>query len=115
MLQQVNKMPRPRILTIVRGIIDDAKQLVLGQYELRKYQVEREVTKAKAVATSAAIGMPVAAIGALLLLLTIVHLLNEVAGLPLWASYGIVSVVLLVIGGAFLLAAKKKMRGVGHS
>jgi hypothetical protein len=115
MLQQVHKMPRPGILTIVRGIIDDTKQLVLGQYELRKYQVEREVTKAKAVAISAAIGAPIAAVGALLLILAIVHLLNEVADLPLWASYGIVSLVLLVIGGVFLLAAKKKMHVVGRS
>jgi hypothetical protein len=115
MLQQVHKMPRPGVLTIVRGIIDDTKQLVLGQYELRKYQVEREVKKGKAVAISAAIGAPIAAVGALLLILAIVHLLNEVADLPLWASYGIVSVVLLVVGGGFLIAAKKKMHGMGHS
>jgi hypothetical protein len=108
-------MPRPGILTTVRGIIDDAKQLVLGQYELRKYQVQREVTKTKAVAVSAAIGMPIALVGVLLLILMLVHVLNEVAGLPLWGSYGIVGFVLLVIGGGFLVSAKKKAQAVGHS
>jgi hypothetical protein len=103
------------MLTIVRGIIDDAKQVALGQYELRKYQVEREVGKAKVVATSAAIGLPIAALGGVLLVLMLVHLLNEAAGLPLWASYGVVGLILLVAGGAFLIGAKKKMQSMGHS
>jgi hypothetical protein len=32
---------------LVRGIIDDAKQLVIGQYEFRKYQTLRQIAKAK--------------------------------------------------------------------
>ena len=39
--------PKPTLLSLVRGIVDDAKQLVLGQYELRKYQTLREIAKAK--------------------------------------------------------------------
>jgi uncharacterized membrane protein YqjE len=105
----MEKIPRPSVMDLVRGIIDDAKQLLLGQYELRKYQAEREVAKAKSVATLTAVGLPLAFIGFILLMLMVVHLLNEVASLPLWASYGIVAVVLLVAGGGFLLAAKKRM------
>ena len=108
-MQHVGKIQRPSIMELVRGIIDDAKQLLLGQYELRKYQAEREVAKAKSVATLAAIGLPVAIIGFVLLVLTVVHMLNELANLPLWASYGIVTVILLITGGGFLLAAKKRM------
>lgn len=108
-MQHVGKIQRPSIMELVRGIVDDAKQLLLGQYELRKYQAERGVAKAKSVAVLAAIGLPVAIIGIVLLALTVVHVLNEVANLPLWASYGIVAMVLLITGGGFLLAAKKRM------
>ena len=108
-MQHVGKIARPTIIDLVRGIIDDAKQLVLGQYELRKYQAEREVAKAKSIAVLAAAGLPIAFVGFILLVLAIVHILNELADLPLWASYGIVAVVLLATGGGFLLAAKKRM------
>ena len=108
-MQHVGKIQRPGITELVRGIIDDAKQLLLGQYELRKYQAERGVAKAKSVAILAAVGLPVAITGFVLLVLTVVHMLNELASLPLWASYGIVTAILLITGGGFLLAAKKHM------
>jgi hypothetical protein len=107
-MQHVEKITRPTIMDLVRGIIDDAKQLVLGHYELRKYQAQREVGKAKSIAILAGIGLPIAFLGFILLVLAIVHVLNEAADLPLWASYGIVAMVLLVTGGVFLLAAKKR-------
>lgn len=96
-------------MDLVHGIIDDAKQLLLGQYELRKYQAQREAARAKSVAVLAAVGVPLAFVGFVLLMLAIVHLLNEIAALPQWASYGIVAIALLVIGGGFLLGAKKRM------
>src|SRR5262249_16087954 len=34
---ETQRVPKPTLLALVRGIVDDAKQLVLGQYELRKY------------------------------------------------------------------------------
>jgi hypothetical protein len=108
-MQHVGKIPQPGIIDLVRGIIDDAKQLLLGQYELRKYQAQREAARAKSVAIYAAIGLPIAFVGFVLLLLAIVHILNELASLPLWASYGIVAVVLLIVGGVFLIAAKKQI------
>lgn len=108
-MQHVDKMPRPGVMELVRGIIDDGKQLLLGHYELRKYQAERQLAKTKSVATLAVIGLPIAFVGFILLVLAVVHILNELANLQLWASYGIVAVVLLVAGGGFLLAAKKRM------
>ncbi len=107
-MERVEKIARPGIFALARGIIDDGKQLLLGHYELRKYQAERELAKAKSVAVLTAVGAPIAVIGFVLLMLAIVHVLNEVANLPLWGSYGIVAVVLLILGGAFLLAAKSR-------
>jgi len=103
------RIPKPTLLSLVRGIVDDAKQLVLGQYELRKYQTLRQVAKAKVVAIWTGIGIAFAAIGTILLALMLVHLLHEVLNLPLWGSYGIVGIVLIVIGGGFLYGAKSRL------
>jgi hypothetical protein len=90
-------------------MVDDAKQLVLGQYELRKYQTLREIAKAKVVASWTGIGIALAGIGTILITLMIVHLLHDVFDLPLWGSYGIVGIILIVTGGGFLYAAKNRL------
>ena len=109
MPEETQRVPKPTLLSLVRGIVDDAKQLVLGQYELRKYQTLRQVAKAKVVAIWTGIGIALAAIGTILLALMLVHLLHEVLNLPLWGSYGIVGIVLIVIGGGFLYGAKNRL------
>jgi Putative Actinobacterial Holin-X, holin superfamily III len=103
------RVPKPTLLSLVRGIVEDAKQLVLGQYELRKYQTLREVAKAKVVAIWTGIGIALAAIGTILITLMVVHLLHEVLDLPLWGSYGIVGIVSIAIGAGFLYAAKNRL------
>ena len=103
------RVPKPTLLSLVRGIVDDAKQLVIGQYELRKYQAVRQIAKGKVVAIWTGIGIVLAAIGTILITLMVVHLLHEVLDLPLWGSYGIVGIVLIAIGGGFLYGAKSRL------
>lgn len=102
-------MPKPTLLSLVRGIIDDAKQLVIGHYEFRKYQTLRELTNAKTAATWIGIGIVLAGIGIILITLMLVHLLHAVANLPLWSSYGIVGIIFLAVGGGFLYSGKKRL------
>ena len=109
MPEDAQRVPKPTLLSLVRGIVDDAKQLVLGQYELRKYQTLRQVAKAKLVAIWTGIGIAFAGIGTILVTLMVVHLLHEVLDLPLWGSYGIVGIVLIAIGGGFLYGAKSRL------
>jgi Putative Actinobacterial Holin-X, holin superfamily III len=103
------RVPKPTLLSLVRGIIDDAKQLAIGQYELRKYQTLRQVAKGKVVAIWTGIGIVFAGIGTILITLMVVHLLHDLLALPLWASYGIVGLVLLATGGGFLYGAKSRL------
>jgi hypothetical protein len=109
MARDTQTIQRPNILSLIRGIIEDAKQLVLGQYELKKYQAGQQVVRARTVATWVGIGIALAGIGSVLLILMLVHLLNTFAHIPLWGSYGIVGFVLLAAGGSFVYGGKKRM------
>lgn len=55
---------------------------------------------------SLGIGIGVAALGGLLLILMLVHLLHALAGLPLWACDGIVGGLLAISGAVLLLIGK---------
>lgn len=109
MAHDAQRMAKPTLLSLIRGIIDDAKQLVIGHYEFRKYQTLREVAKAKAAATWIGIGIALAGIGIILVTLMLVHLLHAVSNIPLWGSYGIVGIILLAAGGVFLYAGKNRL------
>ena len=105
----VQRISKPTVLSLVRGIVDDAKQLVIGQYQLRKYQTLCQVAKTKAMAVWLGIGIVLAGIGTVLIALMVVHLLHDIFILPFWGSYGIVGIVLLAVAGACLYAAKTRL------
>jgi Putative Actinobacterial Holin-X, holin superfamily III len=103
------RIPKPTLLSLIRGIVEDAKQLVVGQYEFRRYQTLRQIARAKAMAIWLGIGIVFAAIGTILLTLMVAHLLHDIFNLPLWGSYGIVGIVLIVVGGGCLYGAKSRL------
>jgi hypothetical protein len=103
------RIPKPTLLSLVRGIVDDARRLVVGQYEFRKYQTLRQIAIAKAMAIWIGTGIVFAGIGTILIALMVVHLLHDIFNLPLWGSYGIVGAVLIVVGGGCLYGAKPRL------
>jgi hypothetical protein len=105
----VQRIPKPTLLSLLRGIVDDAKQLIIGQYEFRKYQTLRQIAKAKVVAIWTGVGIAFAGIGTILITLMVVHLLHDILNLPLWGSYGIVGLILIIAGGGFLYSAKNRL------
>jgi hypothetical protein len=96
----------PSLAQLLTGIVNDAKELLRQELALAKHEIREDLRRTKAAMLSLGIGIGVAAIGGLLLILMLVHLLNALAGLPLWACYGIVGGLFLIIGGVLLLIAK---------
>jgi hypothetical protein len=101
--------PEPTLTQLVNELASDAKELLRQELALAKYEISEEISKTKVALISLGIGVGIAAIGGLLLILMLVHLLNALAGLPLWACYGIVGGVLAIVGIVMLLHAKNKM------
>lgn len=104
--EAAQKVPKASVISLVRGIINDAKELVLAQYEYRKYQTLQQAVKAKTLAIWLGLGVVLTGLGGLLIVLMVVHLLHAFTDLPLWGCYGIVGTVLLTIGVVFLYSGK---------
>jgi Putative Actinobacterial Holin-X, holin superfamily III len=96
----------PSLAQLLTGIINDAKALVRHELALATYEIREDLRKTNTAMLSLGIGIGVAALGGLLLILMLVHLLHALAGLPLWACYGIVGGLLAISGAVLLLIGK---------
>jgi len=108
MENQLQAGPDTSMAALVSGIIGDAQDLFKQQLVLVKHEIREDVRKAKEAAASLALGLGLAAVGGILFCTMFVYLLHEVAGLPLWAGFGIVGGVLLVVGLVLTYLAKKE-------
>jgi hypothetical protein len=93
--------------------MSDAKNLLRQELVLAKHEISEEVSKTKAAVIAFGVGSGIAAIGGLLLIFMLVHVLNTLAELPLWACYGIVGGLLLIIGVAMIFRGKSTMSHIG--
>jgi hypothetical protein len=99
---------------LVTGILDDAKVLMRQEAQLLRDEVKLELSKAGRAASGFGVGAVLAALGALFLLLMLVHGLHEWTGLPLWASYGAVGGILAGVGLTLILRARS-LAGTVHA
>ena len=104
---------KPTIGVLLSGIISDMRNLFVQELRLAKLEIGEDFRRVKAAVTVLAIGGAILALGAVLLILTLVHLLDAVTDLPLWGAYGVVAGVMLVVGIGVLIAGKKKAEHVG--
>jgi Putative Actinobacterial Holin-X, holin superfamily III len=94
---------------LLTGLIDDARALLRQELALAKHEVRAELRKLILAMMSLGIGVGMAAIGGLLMILMLVHLLQALTALPLWACYGSVSGLFAVVGVVLLVLGKQKM------
>ena len=95
-------------VSLLGGIANDAKELLLQEVALAKLEVQNELRKAKTAAIALGSAIGIFASGGILLMLALVHMLDAFTVLPLWGCYGIVGSVLVVLGGVLLATSKTK-------
>jgi hypothetical protein len=98
----------PGVAALLGGIVSDIQTLIRQEIALAKTEIVREWDKAKTAAGSMAVGAAVLALGGVLLCLTVVCVLREVALLPWWASFLIVGGVLAVLGAVLFYTGRNK-------
>jgi len=105
-------LSEPSFVSLLGGIANDAKELLLQEVALTKLEAQYELRKAKTAAIALDIGIGTIATGGILLMLMLVHVLDALTVVPLWGCYGIVGGVLVVLGGVLLAAGKTKAEEV---
>jgi hypothetical protein len=98
--------------TLLGGILRDAQTLLAQQLALFRTEVKQELRQLKSGLVSLGIGIGIAAVGGLLLLGMVVHLLAAKTQIPLWGCYGIVGGALSMVGIAFLIGGRKSVADV---
>lgn len=107
-----NRIANASMGRLLSGIVSDAEDLVQQQFALFKAEVKDEVREAKKALIPLLAGAMVLFVGAIVLSLTFVHILDEATELPLWACYAIVAAVLCIGGGIAVAIGLERLREV---
>lgn len=107
MAQDTSSRSDASIATLIGGIVNDAKDLLLQEFNIAKLEMQQELRKTKSAAISLGIGAGIAVVGALFLLLMCVHGLVALFDMPLWGAYGIIGLLLVVVGAILLSRGKQ--------
>ena len=105
-MQETTRQSGFGLMSLVSGILDDAKALMRQEAQILKDEVKLELSKAGRAASGFGIGAVLAGVGVLFLLLMVVHGLHEWFAWPLWVSYGLVGAAIAGIGIALILRAQ---------
>jgi len=99
----------PTISQLVSDLMADASQLIHQEVALAKHEIHGEIRKTTGALTALGVGVGLAALGGLLLIIMVVHLLNALTPLPLWACYGIVGGFCAIVGVIALYMGKQRL------
>jgi Putative Actinobacterial Holin-X, holin superfamily III len=97
----------PSLAQLLTGIVNDTKELLRQELALAKHEIREDLRKTKTAMLSLGVGVGVAAIGGLLVILMLVHLLHALTPIPLWGCYGIGGGGLVLAGFLLLFRGKK--------
>lgn len=93
---------RPTIVALASSVLADLRGLIEKEVKLAKHEMQLELSKVVKASIQAGIAAILGLMAVILLCLTLVYVLHSLAGLSLWASYGVVAI--LAVGGAAILA-----------
>jgi hypothetical protein len=93
---------------LAEGTIRDFEKLIGQHFDLLKSELKEEIVKARDAAVGVGAGAGAAALGGVLGTLMLVHLLQRVTKLPLWACYGAVGGSLGLLGAASIGAGVRR-------
>lgn len=114
MVQHTQPNGRPKISSLISGILDDFQELIKQHLALLKAEVKEDVRQAGRSAQAFAIGGVAVFLGAILLSFMLVHLLAwllqpYLGESALWVCFGIVGAIVSAGGGYYLYRGQRRL------
>jgi len=106
------EMPDTSVAGLVKGALDDARELFREEIALAKAELRDEMSKVAASALRFGAGGAALWFAAMFLCVTIALGISALAGWPAWAGFGLVAVVLAIAGLALVMAGRSSIRDV---
>jgi hypothetical protein len=102
------------IADVIKDAVRDAQDLVRGEISLAKAEVRQEINRfGKGVALLAGAAVT-ALLAAGLLMTTLAWAISEGLGWPVWAGYGIVTLLTVLVAGALAYVGRKRIAAERH-
>src|ERR1051325_9561639 len=101
---------RTSIPTLIKGLLDDARDLMREELQLFRAEIREEVSALQTVAIAFAVAAVVGLLGAMLAAVALGGALAYFLKWPTWAGYGATAVLFLAVGWGLCLFARARMR-----
>jgi fructose-specific phosphotransferase system IIC component len=100
------------IPVLIRGLLDDARDLIREELQLARAEVREEISKATAALVAFAIAAAIGVLGAALLSVAIGGAIAYFLRWPPWAGYGATAVLFLAAGWGLCLYARARLKAI---
>ena len=100
------------VVSLISEIVADAYTLVLQELRLARHEFQEEGRKTATAALALGSGLTLAVFGGLFILLMLVHLLKALTELPLWACYGSLGGLLIIVAMTLFISGMKKVKQI---
>ena len=101
---------RTSIPGLIKGLLDDARDLIREELQLARAEIREEVSALTTVGVVFAVAAVVGLLGAMLLSVALGGALAYALRWPAWAGYGVVAIVFLTAGWGLCLYGRAKLR-----
>ena len=98
-----------KLSTLLESVVRDATSLVRGHVELAKAEIRESIKSALTSSIFFLLAIALINLGVILIFVAAAYGLNA-AGLPVWQSFLITALALLIVGGLLVYFGVKKMR-----
>ena len=104
----------PSIADVIKSALRDAQDLVRGEIALAKAEAREELGRISTGAALLAGAAAAAVLGLVFLLATIAWAISEVLAWPVWAGFGIVTLLALILAGVLAYMGKSRLTAARH-
>ena len=103
---------RTSIPALIRGLLDDARDLIREELQLARAEIREEISAAQTAVIAFAISAAVGLMGAVLLSVAIGGAIAYFLRWPAWAGYGITALLFLAAAWGLCLHARARLKSI---